>query len=126
MLTLEVDRPGEFRRYNNNKGYLITVVVDNKGEFNYNLFYAKELGSEQVIPSKYLPRLYMEGDANSKFEAYSSTHIDCSLSDIDTLIDEHKLYLEGLKVAKETIAEFKSLITKLESEKIDYLKNTAQ
>ena len=126
MMTLEIDRPGQFRRYNNNKGYLMTVSVNNKGEFDYHLFYAEELGTEQVIPSKYLPRLYMEGEANSRFEAYSNTHIDCKRSDIDDLIHEHELYLEGLKVAKETIAEFKSLITKLESEKIEYLKNATQ
>lgn len=106
MLNLEYEnKENSFKRYNNGKGYLITVQIVNE-RTEYRVF--KDYDIENI---DYLPQInynnYYDVLRDTQFTVYRVTHIPCSITDIDELISEHEKFIDGLKIAKESIQEFK-------------------
>jgi hypothetical protein len=106
MLTLELEKEN-FKRFNNGKGYSITVSTEDKNRKCYNVFETLEHGN------KYLPSIIVENyneDGSYRFEISNCVHVN--QTDLDEAIRELERYLSGYKVARDSIEEFKTMIEK--------------
>jgi hypothetical protein len=106
MLTLEFEKEN-FKRYNNGKGY--TITVDTSSERKYFAVFYKE----DAKNGRFLPVITVENynkDGSYSFGAINNVSVK-SLRDINQTIEEIENYLNGYKIAKESIDEFQKAIT---------------
>lgn len=106
MLVVEYEIKEEnFKRYNNNKGYTITTH-EKDGKVEYRVFKDYDVDNSEYLPAIHYNNYY-ESIKEPQFVVYKSTYISCNIVNVDELISEHEKFLNGLKIAKESIQEFK-------------------
>jgi hypothetical protein len=104
MLTLETQKEN-FKRYNNGKGYKITVGISDIKQKSYRVF------KEESAYIKYLPDIIIEDiDGIGKYEFKIINHVHISTDDATEAIYLLEQYLQAYKIAKESIEEFKMAI----------------
>ncbi|WP_206459381.1 hypothetical protein [Anaerovorax sp. IOR16] len=106
MLRLDLEKEN-FKRYNNKKGYEITA--DSSGDKKrYNVFRVN--GFEEI---KYLPDITVENYNKDKDYTFGIiNNISINENNVDTMIEELEKYLQGYRIAKESIEEFREAIKK--------------
>lgn len=96
------DETSKFKRYTNGKGYKVTELVClDTGKTEYRIF-----NDGKVDGAEYLPRIDYDNYSKT-FEVFKCTYIDSLITDIDKLISEHQLFIDGLVIAKAAIKEIK-------------------
>lgn len=108
MLKLEFEKEN-FKRYNNGKGYSITVDAAGSRKI-YSVFNTPDIENGKYKPTVILDNYKEGGEDVFSYNFEIINFLNLNEKDVDKAIEELEKYLTGYKSAKESIIEFKEAI----------------